>query len=162
MRLLIAISALVVPLAVPAQDAAPSFAKDVAPIFASNCVGCHASGVKMGALDLDTFEGLKTGGSHGSVITPGKSAESLIIQAVAGTRDDIARMPKKKDPLTVEQIGLLRAWIDQGADWPEAASAQIKDPKQHWAFRAPIRTPWPRPSQRHSNVSFRQSRDWIR
>src|SRR6266446_10101877 len=47
-------------------------------------------------------------------------------------------MPKKRDPLSAEQIGLLRAWIDQGADWPENA-ADAKDPRLHWAFKPPIR-----------------------
>src|SRR6185436_9940466 len=68
----------------------------------------------------------------------GKGAESLLIQAVAGLKADLARMPKKRDPLTAEQIGLLRAWIDQGADWPENV-AETKDPRQHWGFKPPLR-----------------------
>src|SRR5262249_22719931 len=52
----------------------------------------------------------------------------------------------KKDPLTDEQIGLLRAWIDQGADWPETAVGSLtrKDPSKHWAFKAPVRPPLPK------------------
>jgi hypothetical protein len=48
-------------------------------------------------------------------------------------------MPQKGDRLSAEQIGLLRAWIDQGAVWPESASVEVKDPKKHWAFKAPVR-----------------------
>jgi hypothetical protein len=59
-------------------DEAPSFAKDVAPIFAANCAGCHASNVTMGTLDLDTYAGIQKGGHSGPVIVPGKSGESLL------------------------------------------------------------------------------------
>ena len=48
-------------------------------------------------------------------------------------------MPNKKDPLSAEQITLLRAWIDQGADWPEIVAGAAKDPRKHWAFIPPIR-----------------------
>jgi len=50
---------------------------------------------------------------------PGKSAESLLVQFVGGLREE-GVMPKKGDRLTAQQIGLLRAWIDQGAVWPVA------------------------------------------
>ena len=65
-------------------DEAPSFAKDVAPIFAANCAGCHASSVTMGTLDLDTFAGIRKGGHSGPVIVPGKSGESLLYLRITG------------------------------------------------------------------------------
>ena len=60
------------------------FSRDIAPIFAANCIGCHASNVKMGSLDLDTMEGIKAGGNHGTVLVPGNSAESRLYLMVAG------------------------------------------------------------------------------
>ncbi|MGI8966983.1 MAG: DUF1549 domain-containing protein, partial [Limisphaerales bacterium] len=72
----------------------------------------------------------------------GKSADSLMIQAVAHARDDL-KMPKKGEPLSSDQIGLLRAWIDQGADWPESGLA-IEDVRlNHWAFKMPVRPKLP-------------------
>ena len=50
---------------------AQEFSKDIAPIFAENCIGCHASNVKMGSLDLDTMEGIRTGGNNGTILVPG-------------------------------------------------------------------------------------------
>src|SRR5688572_27673720 len=80
------------------------------------------------------------GGEHGAPIVPGKSAESLMIQMVGGLKGNDMRMPAKGEPLTAEQIGILRAWIDQGANWPESADvAKVADPKEHWAFKAPVR-----------------------
>src|SRR6266571_875756 len=63
---------------------AQEFSKDIAPIFAANCIGCHAANVKMGSLDLDTMEGIRAGGNHGTVLVPGKSAESRLYLMVAG------------------------------------------------------------------------------
>src|SRR6185369_258995 len=51
----------------------------------------------------------------------GKSAESHLIELVAGLDPD-SIMPKKGSKLTSVQIGLLRAWIDQGAPWDEGVS----------------------------------------
>ena len=77
------------------------------------------------------------------MIVPGKSAESRLIHAVSGVLEDF-EIPKKGDPLTTKEIGLLRAWIDQGAEWPEASLAGAKDSKQHWAFKAPVRPTFPK------------------
>src|SRR6185503_18053262 len=49
----------------------------------------------------------------------------------------------KGDRLTGEQIGLLRAWIDQGANWPDGLDAKGADKRNHWAFKAPVRPPVP-------------------
>ena len=59
---------------------------------------------------------LLKGGDSGPAVLPGKSAESLLIALVQGVDPDNV-MPRKGSRLTPEQIGLLRAWIDQGAPW---------------------------------------------
>ncbi|MGH7128907.1 MAG: DUF1553 domain-containing protein, partial [Planctomycetaceae bacterium] len=43
------------------------------------------------------------------------------------------------DPLSDHQIGLIRAWIDQGAPWPDGVGAQIEPPAKHWAYLKPQR-----------------------
>src|SRR5439155_6607844 len=53
-------------------------------------------------------------------------------------------MPQKGDRLTAEQIGLLRAWIDQGAAWPDSASVKVEDKRNHWAFKLPARPAVPK------------------
>src|SRR5258705_11067947 len=116
------------------------FAKDVQPLLAKTCYDCHGPEKQKGALRLDQKTAALKGGDTGPVLVAGKSADSLLIQAVAGTKEDLARMPKKRDPLSSEQIGLLRAWIDQGAKWPEdALAANSKDWHKHWAFKPPMR-----------------------
>lgn len=127
------------------------FAKDIQPLLAQNCYECHGSQKQEHGLRLDQKVSTLKGGDSGPAIVPGKSAESLLVHAVAGARDDLKRMPKKGEPLNAQEIGLIRAWIDQGADWPDVAVAE-KDSKQHWAFKAPVRPPAPAV----------QGKDWIR
>src|SRR5436190_7165756 len=123
-----------------------SFTEQIQPIFAHSCYECHGPEKQKAGLRLDQKTAALKGGDTGPLLVPGKSAESLLIQAVLGTKEDIARMPRKKDPLTEEQINLLRTWIDQGADWLESASvaSNRRDPSKHWAFKAPIRPPVPK------------------
>jgi mono/diheme cytochrome c family protein len=122
----------------PASSRKTDFAKDIQPIFADRCYECHGPKKQEHSLRLDQKASALKGGDSGLAIVPGKSADSLLIHAVAGARDDLKRMPKKGDPLTAQEIGLLRAWIDQGAEWPDSTVAE-KDFKQHWAFQAPVR-----------------------
>jgi WD40 repeat protein len=105
-------------------DEPPSFAKDVAPILASNCAGCHAAGVKMGSLDLDSFEGLQKGGHHGEVITPGKSDESRLYLMITGKMTPAMPLTGKK--LAEGEIETIRKWIDAGARPPAAGEIVAK------------------------------------
>jgi hypothetical protein len=96
-----------------------TFATDIKPIFDVACGKCHDSKKpKIAAkLALDTLEGALKGSRDGKVITPGDSAHSDLVLSVAHVGDPDGFMPKGKDAkkLTDEQIGLIRAWIDQGA-----------------------------------------------
>ena len=113
------------------------FAKDVEPIFASRCHGCHGSKLHLGEFRLDRkADALRGGGSGVPAIVPGKSAESLLVRYVAGL-DAKTVMPPSGPRLTPEQISVLRRWIDEGASWPERESTsttQEKTTTDHWAF----------------------------
>ena len=105
----------------PAAKTGVTYVTDIKPIFDKSCAKCH-SGVKAKAkLKMDTLEGVLRGSKEGKVIKPGNSAESFLVKAVAhATRDDEEWMPPLENragikPLTAEQVGLIRAWIDQGA-----------------------------------------------
>ncbi|HEU0010402.1 MAG TPA: c-type cytochrome domain-containing protein, partial [Verrucomicrobiae bacterium] len=117
------------------------YAKDIEPIFSAHCYDCHGPKKRESALHLDTRTGAMKGGeSYGDkAIIPGDSAQSVLVQAVTHTHSEL-KMPKKGERLTAEEVGLLRAWIDQGAEWGTSATAVAKkDPSQHWAFKAPSR-----------------------
>jgi mono/diheme cytochrome c family protein len=98
-----------------------TFDTDIKPIFQASCVKCHDSqGTKKpkAGLALDTRAGVMKGSRDGTVITVGDSAHSDLVLSVAHIGDEPDNfMPKGKNAkmLTPEQIGLIRAWIDQGA-----------------------------------------------
>lgn len=110
--------------ALAAAQEAPSFAKDVAPILASNCAGCHAGNVKMGGLDLDTFEGLQKGGHDGAVIVPGQSASSKLFLLITGKASPA--MPLNGKKLADADIETIRKWIDAGAKPPAPGEVVAK------------------------------------
>ena len=114
----------------PAKTTA-DFARDIQPLFADRCVKCHGPEKQKGGLRLDVKAAAMKGGDEGKAIEPEKSAESLLIHLVAGLDEDKV-MPPKGERLTAEQIGLLRAWIDQGANWPDDGKAARSE---HWAFQ---------------------------
>jgi hypothetical protein len=119
------------------------FKKDVAPILKDRCLGCHGEKKQRGDFRLDERASAFRGGDNVKApIVKGKSAESPIIRIVAGHDPDIVMPPEDsgKPRLTAEQIAVLRAWIDQGAVWPES---DAKDPKDWWSLKPLKRTPPP-------------------
>ena len=102
----------------------PSFAKDVAPIFAANCAGCHGGNVTMGTLDLDTFTGVQKGGHSGPVVVPGKSNESILYLRITG--QVTPAMPLNGKKLADGEIETIRKWIDAGAPPPAPGEVVAK------------------------------------
>ena len=127
----------------PPADRAVDFGKDIQPIFEAKCAKCHGPEKQKGGYRLDDrHTALHGGDEHAPNILPGKSAESPLIHFVAGLDPDMT-MPSKGDPLTAAEIGLVRAWIDQGAVWPDSANAGRKDPKDWWSLKPIVRPPVP-------------------
>ena len=96
-----------------AEDRKIDFSKDIQPILAENCYKCHGPDRQENGLRWDRKEDALKGGEHGKPILAGKPAESLLFRAVNGGGEDVPRMPKKGDPLSSEQVALIRAWIEQ-------------------------------------------------
>ena len=101
----------------PASDQkGVTYAKDIRPIFEQTCFKCHGPEKQKGKLRLDSLEAVLKGGEDGKILKPGDSAGSDVVAAVARLDDEKAMPPADKGkPLTKVQIGLIRAWIDQGA-----------------------------------------------
>ncbi|HKI16998.1 MAG TPA: DUF1549 domain-containing protein, partial [Isosphaeraceae bacterium] len=115
---------------------AVDYSREIKPILSKRCYACHG-GIKHNAgLRLDTAVLMRKGGESGPAVVPGQSVESLIVDAITG--DGGWRMPPQSEgsPLSAEEIGKLKAWIDQGAKAPSDERPQ-PDPRDHWAFRAP-------------------------
>jgi hypothetical protein len=97
-----------------------TYAADVKPILDKSCATCHGADRPKGRLRLDNLDGVLKGGGSGKAVVPGNSASSLLVLNAAHAGDPKAYMPPPNNrsniaPLTSAQIGLVRAWIDQGA-----------------------------------------------
>jgi mono/diheme cytochrome c family protein len=114
--------------------------QDVKPILETHCYKCHSAEKVKSGLRLDIRDLALKGGAEGVAMIPGDSANSSLIHMVVGANPDLI-MPPKGDPLTPEQVGILRAWIDQGVQWgaevtPAAEPAEMPASEAHPALGA--------------------------
>src|SRR5438105_1886456 len=91
-------------------------------VFTKHCLECHEAKDPEANLVLESFETLMKGSENGAVIAPGKSADSLLVKMIEGTAEKEGKKkimpPGKRKKLEVEEIALIKAWIDAGAKPP--------------------------------------------
>ena len=130
-----------IPLPVPRKV---DFTADVYPIFKESCLSCHGPEKQKGKYRMDTQEGaFKVTEDHGPDIQSSKSEQSAIIHMVCGLIDEMLMPPPSDKPgqsekLTATQVGILRAWIDQGAEWPEGPIRDVVKPVTFAADIGPL------------------------
>ena len=113
-----------------------NFQQHVLPILSEHCLGCHGIDEAESKLRLDSMVGALSGGDSGEkAVVPGDSQNSYLIELVTSA-DPGRRMPPEADALPDDHVRILKAWIDNAADW-ESAAAKLANSKQnsHWAFR---------------------------
>lgn len=105
----------------PSTKTGLTYATDLKPIFDANCAKCHSGDRPKAHLNLDTLDGILKGNKWGPVVKAGDGANSMLVKAVAHQLKDedgwMPPMPNKAGAktLTPEEIGLVIAWINQGA-----------------------------------------------
>ncbi len=114
------------------------FVRDVKPILAKHCLSCHGPDKQKSGLRLDRRADAIAGGDSGKVIVPGKPADSHLIKLITSDDADV-RMPPKKLPLSAAEVATLRAWVEQGAKWPDDGIA-VANPANWWSFK-PLKKP---------------------
>lgn len=97
-----------------------SYQRDVRPIFVDKCIDCHSppygEGYAKTGLDLRSYESLMKGSVYGPVIVPGNSKKSPLNMLVEGRAGDLSRVLKRQhNPMTDEEIMIIRLWVEQGA-----------------------------------------------
>jgi hypothetical protein len=97
-----------------------TYEKDIKPVLEKSCIKCHGPEKPKSKYRVDSLEAMIKGGeSEKAAIIAGQSAKSPLIHFVADLVEDMEMPPtdkrEKYPALTKEQIGLFRAWIDQGA-----------------------------------------------
>ena len=99
-----------------AQDAEQekvSFEREVVPLLRARCHGCHQPAKAKGKLNLTRYDTLMRG--EDPVVVPGKPEESLLLELVMPFEDESPEMPEDADPLSAEEVDVLRRWIAEGA-----------------------------------------------
>ncbi len=101
------------------------YEKEIDPIFADKCQSCHSGKIQEGKLDLSSYELLMKGGKRGAAIVAGSAAKSNLYLFASHQKRPIMP-PKGEDPLTPQELALVKRWIDLGAKPP---TMKIEKPK---------------------------------
>jgi len=123
----------------PAAQHKVDFEAEIRPLLSGSCETCHGAKKQKGGLRLDLRSAALKGGDSGAVILPGKGVESRLVLLVSGTDKKLV-MPPRGKRLTAAQVGVLRAWIDQGAVWPEDPAGSGRIESDHWSLK-PVKKP---------------------
>ncbi len=118
-----ALISLAIALVPAASHAAVDFTKEILPILEKRCMECHKAPFEENGkvkkpkadLRLDGAWAIMKGSENGPVLKPGDASKSGIYESITLPTDDDDHMPPKGDPLTAEQIKLIKTWIDEGA-----------------------------------------------
>jgi Ca2+-binding RTX toxin-like protein len=101
---------------------AVSFTTQIQPIFTGRCVSCHSGSNPPRGLKLDAPNSFANLVNVASVevpslkrVKPSDPDNSYIVHKVEGTASVGSRMPLNQQPLTTDQISLIRQWIIAGA-----------------------------------------------
>ena len=135
---LLAVAGLV--LSVRAEETV-DYVQQVKPILTQRCYACHGALKQKAGLRLDTGAAIRRGGESGAAVKPDAIAESELLRRIISTDKD-ERMPQEGELLKPEQVRLFEAWIRQGAHSP-ADEKPEPDPREHWAFKPPVRSQVP-------------------
>lgn len=110
------------------------FARQIRPILSNRCFVCHGpdEATREADLRLDTKEGAFADLGGYSAVAPGKPDESELLVRISEEDPDMRMPPSGMEPLSKEEIALIRRWIETGATWND-----------HWSFVKPVRPPLP-------------------
>lgn len=141
------------------------YQRQIKPLLAEKCAACHGPLRQEAGLRLDAAALALKGAESGAVILPGNAIESELFQRVSA--DDAAlRMPPEGEgePLTPEQLQLIKSWIADGAQAP-ADEAYVASPAEHWAYQQPQKAPLPDNARLptgevHHPIDAFMQRDW--
>ena len=120
----------------PQDQTQPLFETHIQPLLANKCVDCHQGDEAKGELRLDQLIHLYEGGTSGPILEPGNAQKSFLFHITASKE----MPPASHDtPLTMEELELLRIWIESGAKAKQAVdltALKQKTQSDHWAFQA--------------------------
>jgi WD40 repeat protein len=116
-----------IPAAERKRDKPVEYGADIEPVFRAKCFVCHSGNVTEGGYDMSAYEKVMKGGKKrgAKVVVPGKSADSFLFQSCSRQVKPIMP-PKTEEPLSSEELGLVKLWIDEGAKAPTTVRVREK------------------------------------
>jgi Protein of unknown function (DUF1553)/Protein of unknown function (DUF1549)/Planctomycete cytochrome C/Concanavalin A-like lectin/glucanases superfamily len=112
------------------------FANDIIPILRAHCYDCHAAKKQESGYRLDVRDSAFKGGDLGErAIEPGNATKSPLFRYANGDEPELFMPPKDsgKEPLSAEELITLKAWIDEGAVWPDELAGTLRP--SHWSLQ---------------------------
>ena len=122
-------------------DDAVDYQSQVRHVFQARCFACHGALKQESGLRIDTASAAISGGDSGPAIVAGNAAASDLFRRISAS-DLAERMPPEGEALKPDEIDAIRRWINEGAKAPEDEVPE-SDPRDHWAFRPPVRAAVP-------------------
>ncbi len=99
-------------------DSLTIFSAAIMPVLEKKCISCHNPKKKKGELILTDEVNILKGGEEGLILIAGNAPESDLIKRIhLDEANDDHMPPLGKPQLTLDEITLLTAWINRGADF---------------------------------------------
>jgi len=89
-----------------ADAKAPSYKTDVAPLLSNACSSCHSGKKKKAGFDVESYDSILR------TVKAGEPDKSRLYKSLVGKG---AKPMPPKNPLSAEQIDIVKAWIAAGA-----------------------------------------------
>jgi hypothetical protein len=147
MKWILAVLCAAIAFAEPTAEQIEFFEKQVRPVLAKNCNGCHNQRLKSSGLDLSSAGGFAAGGPSGALVDQAHPEMGLLWKVT--TYDDKLKMPPS-GKMKAEDLATLQAWMKMGAPFPGAsAQAAVRKPtgklitdsdRSFWSFQ-PVKMP---------------------
>ncbi|HRX79368.1 MAG TPA: PSD1 and planctomycete cytochrome C domain-containing protein [Pirellulaceae bacterium] len=125
-------------------DKPVDFKRDVYPLLKARCFECHSGAKPDSGYRLDVHREFFGYSSGEVLVEPGRSRYSRLIEVISAPSEEDRMPPDGAEPLSDEQIAMLRAWIDQGLKWDDELLPAPKVESDHWAFQPIARVEVPK------------------
>src|SRR5262249_9385091 len=115
------------PVRTPKNAQAIDFVRQIKPLLERSCVACHSGEKPRSLFRIDGRDAILKGGASGvAAVVPGHSEKSPLIAYVSGKAPESEMPPRavrdRFPALSPDEVALVRAWVDQGAEWPTGVS----------------------------------------
>ena len=118
------------PAPAPAATSPIDFASQVQPLLESKCLECHNPDKVKGDLLMTSLEAMLKGGEDGPALVAGQPDKSEIIKRILLPKGHDDVMPPKGEPLSAQQIDVLKRWVAEGAKWPQGLTIRYKSAEE--------------------------------